>query len=74
VRAGEPATEGGEVTLSLKGRAFPQGGIRAHRDYAEGRITNFPVTQATPPVRSPCCHLFCDVKTAKIIEIFTSLD
>jgi hypothetical protein len=30
VRVGEPAKEGGEVTLSLNGRAFPDGGIRAH--------------------------------------------
>jgi hypothetical protein len=34
VRVGEPATEGGEVTLSLKGGAIPHGGIRARRDYA----------------------------------------
>ncbi len=34
VRIGEPASEGGEVTLSLKRHAIPEGGIRAHRHYA----------------------------------------
>ena len=37
-------------------------------------LMNFPVTQTTLPVRSPHCYLFCNVETARIIEIFTSLD
>jgi len=32
---GEPAKEGGEGTLNPTGRAIPQGGIRAHRHYAD---------------------------------------
>ncbi len=39
VRVGEPASEGGEVTLSLKGGAFPEGGIRAHRHYYASALT-----------------------------------
>lgn len=31
VRGGEPAREGGEVTLSLSGSALPEGGNRARR-------------------------------------------
>ncbi len=48
VRKGEPASEGGEVTLSLKGRAFSEGGIRAHRqDAISARVhpDNFPLPQ-----------------------------
>lgn len=36
VRAGESAGEGGEVTLSLSGRAFPEGANRARRYSATG--------------------------------------
>ncbi len=35
---------------------------------------HFSITQTTLSVESPHCCLFCDVKTARIIEIFTSLD
>ena len=31
----ESRNEGGKVTLSLKRHAFPEGGIRAHRHYAQ---------------------------------------
>ena len=38
------------------------------------KLTYFSVTQAICLFRPPCCHLFCNVKTARIIEIFTPLD
>ena len=62
VRVGEPASEGGEVTLSLKEGAFPEGGIRAHRHYAVADPPEYSLTPTSDENVPQHVNKFCHSK------------